>query len=60
MTLLTRLPLCRMSADSETIANSTNLALKGILGVKAMAEISRALNHVDDAAVYDVRGLLSP
>lgn len=33
----------------------TNLALKGIIGVKAMAEMSRALGQQDDAQLYDVR-----
>ncbi len=33
----------------------TNLALKGIIGVKAMAEISRALGKDSDAQEYDVR-----
>ncbi len=33
----------------------TNLAIKGIIGVKAMAEISRATHHDSDAQEYDVR-----
>lgn len=32
----------------------TNLALKGIIGVKAMSEISRALGQQVDAKLYDV------
>lgn len=36
----------------------TNLALKGIIGVKAMAEISRAVGKDSDAQEYDVRLLL--
>lgn len=32
----------------------TNLAIKGIIGVKAMAEISRALGQDLDAQQYDV------
>ena len=45
----------RTSADGETTANMTNLAIKGIVGVKAMAEISRALGQDSDANTYDVR-----
>lgn len=33
----------------------TNLALKGIIGVKAMAEICRATGNDVDAEAYDVR-----
>ena len=35
----------------------TNLAIKGIIGVKAMAEISRTVNQSSDAQLYDVRHL---
>ena len=45
----------RSSADGDTTANLTNLAIKGIIGVQAMAEISRALGATDDAHNYDVR-----
>ena len=48
------LPFCRQSADGQTIANMTNLALKGIIGVKAMAEIARAVGETLDATQYDV------
>ncbi|RPD75342.1 hypothetical protein L226DRAFT_534905 [Lentinus tigrinus ALCF2SS1-7] len=41
------------SADGETKANMTNLALKGIISVKAMAEISRAVGKDSDAQEYD-------
>ncbi|KAI0705088.1 hypothetical protein C8T65DRAFT_577862 [Cerioporus squamosus] len=41
------------SADGENKANMTNLALKGIIGVKAMAEISRAIGKDSDAQEYD-------
>ena len=47
--------LRRTSADGESTANMTNLAIKGIIGVKAMAEISRALVQHSDAENYDVR-----
>ena len=33
----------------------TNLAIKGIIGVKAMAEIARAVGQDFDASQYDVR-----
>lgn len=45
----------RMSADNQGNANMTNLAIKGIIGVKAMAQISHALHHDDDGQAYDVR-----
>ncbi|KAH9942459.1 uncharacterized protein BXZ73DRAFT_88030 [Epithele typhae] len=41
------------SADGETSANMTNLAIKGIIAVKAMAEISRAVGKSVDAQTYD-------
>lgn len=34
------------------LANQTNLALKGIIGIKAMAEIASFLGHDDDARYY--------
>ncbi len=47
--------ILRDSADGLTKSNMTNLAIKGIIGVKAMAEISRATQHDSDAQQYDVR-----
>ena len=47
--------ILRDSADGLTNPNMTNLAIKGIIGVKAMAEISRATHHDSDAQQYDVR-----
>ncbi|RPD76749.1 hypothetical protein L226DRAFT_611194 [Lentinus tigrinus ALCF2SS1-7] len=41
------------TADGESNANLTNLAIKGIIGVKAMAEISRAVQEDSDAEYYD-------
>ncbi|KAK7047201.1 hypothetical protein VNI00_006867 [Paramarasmius palmivorus] len=41
-----------MSVDGQDTANLTNLALKGILGVRAMAEISHSLGEDDDAQSY--------
>ena len=51
------LMLCtfRRSADNEPFANMTNLAVKGIIGVKAMAEISNTLGNVADAKFFGVR-----
>ncbi|KAL7281476.1 hypothetical protein ACG7TL_004791 [Trametes sanguinea] len=46
-------PTNQISADGEGSANMTNLAIKGIIGVKAMAEISRALGEDTDAQQYD-------
>ncbi|KAL1945995.1 hypothetical protein VTO73DRAFT_1997 [Trametes versicolor] len=45
----------QVSADTEagSPANMTNLALKGIIGVKSMAEMSRALGKDADAQLYD-------
>ena len=40
--------------DAETTANLTNLAIKGIIGVKAMAEIARAVGQDADGTQYDV------
>ncbi|KAI0744211.1 hypothetical protein C8Q80DRAFT_1220875 [Daedaleopsis nitida] len=46
-------PENQQSADLETRANMTNLAIKGIIAVKAMAEISRAVGQDFDAQQYD-------
>ncbi|KAI0793185.1 hypothetical protein C8Q75DRAFT_548169 [Abortiporus biennis] len=46
-------PTNQLNADSERQANLTNLAIKGIVGIKAMSEISQALNMVNDSAHYD-------
>ncbi len=48
----------RHTADGESNSNMTNLAIKGIVGVKAMAEISRALQQNSDPQYYDVRPVL--
>ena len=49
-------PAEQLSTDdfAGQLANQTNLAIKGIIGVKAMAEISRALGEDTDAQQYDV------
>ncbi|KAI0829800.1 DUF1793-domain-containing protein [Trametes gibbosa] len=46
-------PSNQRSADNEGTANMTNLAIKGIVGVKAMAEISRAVGQDMDATQFD-------
>ena len=43
----------RVPADQLT-KNFTNLYLKGVIGVQAMAEISRSLGNAIDAEAYDV------
>ncbi|KAI0793186.1 hypothetical protein C8Q75DRAFT_804004 [Abortiporus biennis] len=46
-------PTNQVNADSERQANLTNLAIKGIVGIKAMAAISQALDKTNDSAHYD-------
>ncbi|KAI0372113.1 DUF1793-domain-containing protein [Pilatotrama ljubarskyi] len=45
-------PVNQFTADNEHAANMTNLAIKGMIGVKAMAEISRTLGEESDAERY--------
>jgi len=45
-------PTHQESADDENAANMTNLAIKGIIGIKAMSEISLALDKTDDASQF--------
>ncbi|KAI0358681.1 hypothetical protein OH77DRAFT_1421109 [Trametes cingulata] len=47
----------QLSADTEipNSPNMTNLAVKGIIGIKAMAEMSRALGEDVNAKRYNVR-----
>ncbi|KAL1747092.1 hypothetical protein HDZ31DRAFT_32617 [Schizophyllum fasciatum] len=40
------------TADGLSASNNSNLALKGIMGLQAMSEISKALHEDDDAAEY--------
>jgi hypothetical protein len=40
------------SAEGVSLGNMTNLAIKGIIGVKAMSEISAAVNQLDDQKSY--------
>ena len=46
--------MSRQSADTDTKANLTNVALKGIIGIQAMAEISTAMNISTDVQHYSV------
>ena len=41
--------------DGSTFDNSTNLALKAIFGIQAMAEISRLLDKESDAQIFNVQ-----
>ncbi|KAI0353838.1 DUF1793-domain-containing protein [Trametes cingulata] len=45
-------PSSQSTADNESNANMTNLAIKGIIGVKAMAEMSQAMGEQADAQQY--------
>jgi len=45
-------PTNQYSADGQSTTNMTNLAIKGIIGIKAMSEISRALGNPDDAQQF--------
>ncbi|EMD33491.1 hypothetical protein CERSUDRAFT_108226 [Gelatoporia subvermispora B] len=42
----------QQSADHEAIANSTNLSVKGIIAIGAMAELSRAVGDADSLKLY--------
>lgn len=44
----------RFSADQNTVSNQTNLALKGIVAIKAMSQLSTALGNGADAQLYAV------
>ncbi|KAF2149170.1 glutaminase GtaA [Myriangium duriaei CBS 260.36] len=48
------IPQNQISTDdfAGSLANQTNLALKGIIGIQAMAEISNRTGHLNDAANY--------
>ncbi|EMD37366.1 hypothetical protein CERSUDRAFT_114039 [Gelatoporia subvermispora B] len=45
----------QQSADQQSIAGSSNLAVKGIIAIQAMAEMSRALGESDDAELFGQR-----
>ncbi|KIK65892.1 hypothetical protein GYMLUDRAFT_1027590, partial [Collybiopsis luxurians FD-317 M1] len=44
--------LSSISADGLSNVNMTNLAIKGILAIRAMAEISRTVGELDDSNTY--------
>ncbi|KAI0206870.1 glutaminase GtaA [Astrocystis sublimbata] len=48
------IPADQISTDdfAGSLANQTNLAIKGIIGLRAMADISDLTGHADDAAMY--------
>ncbi|KAI0455038.1 glutaminase GtaA [Xylaria acuta] len=48
------IPADQISTDdfAGSLANQTNLAIKGIIGLRAMADISDLTDHADDAANY--------
>ena len=47
----------RTPLDETTSENLVNLALKGIIGIQAMAEISRTVGNSSDADIYEVSWL---
>ena len=47
-----------MSADGVNTVRATNLAIKGIIALKSMAEISRVLGQGSDAVTYEVDGFM--
>lgn len=53
--------VCRRPSFSDGISavNQTNLALKGIIGIGAMAKISSAVGQSVDADHYQVENLIS-
>jgi hypothetical protein len=51
--------LYRFSADRLMIDNQTNLAIKGIIAIKAMSKMSSIVSQASDVDKYSVRaGLL--
>ena len=47
--------LHRFSADGLATDNQTNLAIKGIIAIKAMSEMSSIIEHAPDVDKYSVR-----
>jgi hypothetical protein len=45
----------RSSADGLTADNQTNLAIKGIIAIKAMSKMSSVVKQTADAEKYNVR-----
>jgi hypothetical protein len=48
------IPADQISTDdfAGSLANQTNLAIKGIIGLRAMADIAQMTDHADDATTY--------
>ena len=55
LTLRVHLFLYSTTADGLSEVNMTNLAIKGIIAIRSMAEISRAVEESDDYNNYSVR-----
>ncbi|KAF9071440.1 hypothetical protein BDP27DRAFT_1322140, partial [Rhodocollybia butyracea] len=58
-TLISETPLMPngyVTADQQDLANMTNLAIKGILAIRTMAEIGDALGETDDSNSYFLFG----
>ena len=49
-------PANQLASDAfaGSLANQTNLALKGIIGIKAMAEIAKLVGNSSAGSTYDV------
>ena len=49
-------PANQLSSDAfaGSLANQTDLALKGIIGIKAMAEIAKLVGNSSASSSYDV------
>jgi hypothetical protein len=45
----------RLTTDTTTVRNETNLAIKGIIGIKAFSAIASGLGASSDANKYSVR-----
>ncbi|EMD37367.1 hypothetical protein CERSUDRAFT_114040 [Gelatoporia subvermispora B] len=45
----------QQSADQQSISNSSNLSVKGIIAIQAMAEMSQAIGKDDDAVLFGQR-----
>ena len=43
-----------LSNTLSSVTNQTNLALKGIIGIGAMAKIADAMNQTEDAQLFSV------
>ena len=56
------IPANQISTDdfAGSLANQTNLAIKGIVGIRAMAEIASTLNNSTASSNYSVRHTLRP